>query len=145
MKLHVKSASFSTENSRTLRLSIFFTVFLTIKTLFQKNSITLLQISLKLHEHRGGYWRNKLPSTILKEQFPLPRYTATSKIGKSVISLPWQLQCRCNPDRNKFSSLSHTTVVAIFPNLCLWRYSLCSNLEGINPEKLYRATLTVYI
>ena len=42
----------------------------------------------------------------------------------------------CNPDVNKSSSLSNTTVVAIFPNLCL-----CSNLGGIDPEKLYRATL----
>ena len=31
----------------------FFTVFLTIKTLSQNISITLLQISLKLHEHQG--------------------------------------------------------------------------------------------
>ena len=34
------------------------------------------------------------------------------------------------------SSLSDTTVVAIFPNVCLWRRSLCSNLAGIDPEKL---------
>ena len=32
-------------------------------------------------------------------------------------------------------------MVAIFPKLCLWRRSLCSNLGGIDPEKLYRATL----
>ena len=36
----------------------------------------------------------------------------------------WQLWCHCNPDHDKFSS----TVVAIFPNVCLWRRSLCSNL-----------------
>ena len=37
----------------------------------------------------------------------------------------WQLRCHCNPDQyDKFSS----TVVAIFPNVCLWRRSLCSNL-----------------
>ena len=47
-----------------------------------------------------------------------------------------------HPDHNKFSSLSHTTVVAIFPKLCFWRRSLCSNLGGIDPEKLYRATLS---
>ena len=119
----------------------FFTVFLTIKTLSQNVSITILQISPKLHEHRGGYWRKTLPWTILEEQFPVPRYTAASKIGTSVISLLWQLRCRCNPDGNKFSSLSNTTVVVIFPNLCLWRRSLCSNLGGIDLEKLYRATL----
>ena len=97
----------------------FFTVFLTIKTLSQNISITLLQISLKLHEHRGCYWRKKLPWTILEEQFSVPRYTAASKIGNSMILLLWQLRCRCNPDHNKFSSLSNTTVVAIFQKLCL--------------------------
>ena len=39
----------------------FFTVFPTIKTLSQNISITLLQILRILHEHRGGYWRKKLP------------------------------------------------------------------------------------
>ena len=116
-------------------------MFLAIKTSSQNISITLLQISLKPHEHWGGYWRKKLPWTTLEEQFPVPRYIAVSKIGNSVISLLWQPRCRCNPDHNKFSSLSNTTVVAIFPNLRLWRRSLCSNLGGIDPEKLYRATL----
>ena len=69
------------------------------------------------------------------------RSTAASKIDNSVISLLSQLWCHCNPNHNKFSSLSDTTVVAIFPNLCLWRLSLCSNLGGIDPEKLYPATL----
>ena len=120
----------------------FFTVFLTIKTSSPNISITLLQISLKLHEHnRGSCWRKKLPWTISEEQFSVPRYTAASKIGNSVISLLWQLRCPCNHDHNKFSSLSNTTVVAIFPKLCLLRRSLCSNLGGIDPEKLYRATL----
>ena len=120
----------------------FFTVFLTIKTSSQNISKTLLQISLKLHERRGRYWRKTLPWTILEEQFPVPRNTAASKIGNNVISLLWQLRCYCNPDLNKFSSLSNKTVVAIFPNLCLWQRSLCSNLGGIDPEKLYRATLS---
>ena len=140
MKLHVKSSSFFTDNGQTAILSIF-TVFLAIKTSSQNISITLLQISLKLHEHRGRYWRKKLVWTILEEQFPVPRYTAASRIGNSVISLLWQLRCRCNPDHKKFSSLSNTTVVAIFPKLCLWQRSLCSNLGGIDPEKLYGATL----
>ena len=104
----------------------FFTVFLTTKSLSQNISITLLQISLKLHEHRGCYWRKKLPWMIFEEQFPVPRYTAASKIGNGVISLLWQLRCHCNPDHDKFSSLSNTTVVAIFPNVCLWCRSLCS-------------------
>ena len=121
----------------------FFTVFLTIKTLSQNISITLLQISLKLHEHQGCYWRKKLLWLIFEEQFPVPRNTAASKIGSGVILLLWQLQCHCNSDHNKFSSLSDTTVVADLPNLCLWWRSLCSNYGGIDPEKLYRATFTV--
>ena len=71
----------------------------------------------------------------------MPRNTAGSKIGNGVISLLWQLRCHCYPDHNQFSSLSNTTVVSIFPNPCLWRRSLRSNLGGIDLEKLYRATL----
>ena len=72
----------------------------------------------------------------------MPINTATSEIGNGVISLPWQLRCHCNPDHNKFSSLSNTTVVLIFPNLCLWRRSVRSNVGGIHSKKLYRATLS---
>ena len=75
----------------------------------------------------------------------MPRNHAASKIGNGVISLLWQLRCHCNPDNNNFSSLSNTTVVSIFPNLCLWRRSLRSNVGGIDPEKLYRATLTAWL
>ena len=61
VKLHVKSAL------RFLQITVkhqdcpFFTVFLTIKTSSQNISITLLQISLKLREHRGSYCRKKVP------------------------------------------------------------------------------------
>ena len=120
-------------------------LFQTIKTSSQNISITLLQISLKLHEHRGRYWRKKFPWTIVEEQFPVTRYTDAKKIGNSVISLLRQLRYRCNPDHNKFSSLSNTTVVTIFTNLCLWRRSLYPNLGGIDPEKLYWATLRVNV
>ena len=139
MKLHVKSASFSTDNSRTSRLSIFYRIS-NHKIFIPKFFVTLLQISLKLHKHWGDYSRKKLPWMILEEQFPVPRNNSVSKIGNSFISLLWQLRCHCNPGHNKFSSLSNTTVVAIFPKLCLWRSSLCSNLGGIGLEKLYRAT-----
>ena len=36
-------------------------------------------------------------------------------------------------------------MVVIFPNPCLWRRNLCSNLGGIDPEKLYRATLNLTV
>ena len=81
----------------------------------------------------------------MEEQFPVPRNTAASKIGNGVISLLWQLRCHCNPGHNKFSSLSNTTVVLIFPNLCLWRRSLRSNVGGVDPEKLYRVTLRWFV
>ena len=48
----------------------FFTVFLTIKTLSQNISITLLQISLELHEHWGGYWRKKAPVNDFERRDP---------------------------------------------------------------------------
>ena len=82
----------------------FFTIFLTTKSLSQNFLITLWQILLKLHEHWGDYWRKKLPWMILEEQFPVPRNNSVSKIGNSIISLLWQLQCHCNSDHNKFSS-----------------------------------------
>ena len=64
-----------------------FTAFLTIKTLSQNISITLLQISLKLLEHQGGCCKKSLPRTILEEQFSVSRNTAASKIGSGFISL----------------------------------------------------------
>ena len=48
---------------------------------------------------------------ILEEYFPVPRNTAARKIGNGIISLLWQLRCHSNPDHNKVSSLSNTTVV----------------------------------
>ena len=78
-----------------------FTVFLTIKSSSQNISIIFsLKISLKLHEHQGGYWRKKLKWTILEEKFPLLRNTAASKIGNGIILFPLQLWCHCNPDHN---------------------------------------------
>ena len=82
---------------------------------------------------------------ILEENFPLPRNNAAIKTANSVTLLLGQPQWHCNLNHNKFSSLSDKTVVAIFPNLWLWRHSLCLNLEGIDPEKLYRATLSIQI
>ena len=74
------------------------------------------------------YLDNALTRWLLEEKAPrndfgrtvpsAEKYCAASKIGNGV---------------NKFSSLSNTTVVAIIPNLCLWRRSLCSNLGGIDP------------
>ena len=50
----------------------------------------------------------------------MSRNTAASKIDNGVILLLCQLRCHCNPDLNKFSSLSNTAVVVIFPNLSVY-------------------------
>ena len=121
----------------------FFTVFLTMKNFIPKYLDKALTDFARTS--RGRYWRKKLPWTSLEEQFLVPIFTAASKIGNSVISLLWQLQCCCNSKHKKFSSLSNTTVVAVFTNLCLGWRSLCSNLRGIDPEKLYWATLVYLI
>ena len=43
----------------------------------------------------------------------------------------------------KFHLYPNTTVVSIFPNLCLWRRGLRTNVGGIHSKKLYRATLVI--
>ena len=88
---------FSADNGQTKRLTVFSTVFLIIKTSSQNISITLLKIPLKSHEHRGCYWRKKLPWKILEKRFPVPRNTAAHKIGNGIIPLLWQLRCHWNP------------------------------------------------
>ena len=114
----------------------FFTVLLIIKTPSQNISITLLKFSLKSHEHRGCYWRKKLPWTILEKQFPVPRNAAARKIGNGIIPLLWQLQCLWNPYHNKFSSLSNTTVHTPrnFSKSLFIARSLFSNVGGIDLE-----------
>ena len=114
----------------------FFTLFLTIKTASQNISITFLQISLKLDEHRGRYWRKKPPWTILEEQFPVPRYTAASKMGNRVILLLWQLRCRCNPDHDKFQSLSKGVITWDRAELRPVRFCNFCTRDFIAPRKL---------
>ena len=91
-------------------------------------------------ERRGGYWRKKLPWTIVEEQFPAPRNKAASKIGNGVISLLWQLRCRCNPDHNKFSSLSNTAVVVISKSVN-GDVVYVQTWGALIPKKSHRATL----
>ena len=87
--------------------------------------------------------KKKLSRTILEEELLVPRNTAASRIDNVVITLLWQLRCHCNPDHDKFSSLSNTAVVVIFLHACYWRCSLCPNLGDIDPKKTHRATLIV--
>ena len=67
----------------------------------------------------------------------MPRNIAASKIDNGVISLLWQILCHCIPDHDKFSSLSNKTVVAIFPNVCLWRRSYTQNWEILTLKNCY--------
>ena len=87
-------------------------------------------------------WRKKLPWMIFEEQFPVPKYTAASKIGNSVISLLWQLDAVATLIITNFHLYLIQLWWQFFPKLCLWRPSLFSNLGGIGLEKLYRATLS---
>ena len=59
------SASFSTDTEQ--QGCPVFTVFLTVKTSSQKISITLSDISLKLHEHRDAYWRKTFREQLWKK------------------------------------------------------------------------------
>ena len=70
----------------------------------------------------------------------MPRNVAASKIGNGVISLLWQIPCHCIADHDKFLSLSNKTVVAIFPNVCLWtlwRRSYVQNWELLTLKNCY--------
>ena len=134
VKLLVKSGSFSSDNGQTSRFSFFYRIS-NDKNFIPKYLRNALTDSVLTSRTSRRLLEEKAP----KNDF-IVRNNAASIIGNGVISLLWQLRCHCNPDHNKFSSLSNTTVVAIFPNVCLWRCSLCSNLAGIDPEKLYQAT-----
>ena len=59
-----------------------------------------------------------------------------------VISLLWQLRCHCIPDHDKFSSLPNKTVVAIFPNVCLWWRSCAQNWEVLT---LKTVTVSIHL
>ena len=105
----------------------FLTVFLIIKTSFQNISITLLRFCLNFTNAWRPYWRKNLLWTIL--QGCRAGNHCWSKIGNGGGE-----SFRCYDDSNVIATLMmtnfhlNTTVVAIFPNVCLWRRSLCSDL-----------------
>ena len=78
---------------------------------------------------------------IFEEQLPVQRNTPASKIDKL-----WRYLIA-------ITTLITTLIITnfhlyliqlwwqFFQYFCLWGSSLCSNLGGIDPEKLYRATL----
>ena len=94
-----------------IKIFLFCTVFPTIKTLSQNVSMTLLQIPFLTLT-----WRRLLEEKgpVIDFRRTVSRNIAASIIGNGFISLLWHLRCHCSPDHNKFSSLSNTTVVAVF-------------------------------
>ena len=125
--MHVKSASFSTDNGQTSRFSFFYRIS-NDKNFIPKYLDNALTDSVLTSRTSRRLLEGKAPVIDFRRTVP-----------NGFISLLYQLRCHCNPDHNKFSSLSNTPVVVTFPNVCLWRRSLCSNLAGIDPEKLYGA------
>ena len=91
----------------------FFTAFITIKPSSQNISIVLLQISPKLNERWGGYWRKRLPWMILEEQFPVLRNTAKSKKVKAAF--------RCYDNSNVIATLIITNFHLYLIQLC-WQF-----------------------
>ena len=119
----------------------FFTIFLTIKTSSQNISITLLQISLKLNKHRGGYCS--------RERF----WMNSSQCREIMLQIKQVMQSfRCCDNSDFIATLIiknfHLYLIQLwwqfFQIFCLWRRNLFSNLGGIHPEKLYRATIKDY-
>ena len=69
----------------------------------------------------------------------MPKNIAASDAWRHFAAITTPIGCHCNTDHNKFH-LHLIQLVVICINVCLWRHSLRSNLEGIYSEKLYLAT-----
>ena len=137
MKLHVKRASFSTDWTAKHQDFPFFNLSLTINFFIPKypdnahtDSVLTSRTSRRLLEQKAP-----------ENDFPV-RNNAASIMGNSVISLQRQL-------RYVNATLIMTNFYLYLIHLW-WQFfqlfvygdirSLCSNLAGIDPEKLYRAT-----
>ena len=113
MKLHVKSASFLSDNGQTSSFSFFQLLISNDKNFIPKyldNAPT------------DSVLTSRTSRRLLEEKAPVNDFRRI--VSNGVISLLWQLRCHCNPDHDKFSSLPNTTVVAIFPNVGLERRSV---------------------
>ena len=123
MKLLVKSASFSTDNGQKSRFFCSYRIS-NNKNFIPKYLDNALKVLLKLHEHRGDrIGERKLLWTILWGS--RAGNHCWSKIGN------WRGKSFCCYDNSDVIATLmmtnfhlNTTVVAIFPNVCLWRRSL---------------------
>ena len=134
MKLQVKSASFSTDNGQKSRFSFSYRIS-NNKNFIAKYLDNALKVLLKLHEHRG----NRIGEKRSCERF---------------CKVPVMESFRCYDNSDFIATLVmtnfhlNTTVVAIFPNVCLWRRSLCSDLvltlkKCIDPPSYARTAYVV--
>ena len=137
--MQVKSASFSTDNGQKSRFSFSYRIS-NNKNFILKYLENALKVLLKLHEHRG----DRIGETSSCERFckvPVQR----------IMEL-----FRCYDNSDVIATLMmtnfhlNTTVVALFPNVCLWRRSLCSDLvltlkNRIEPPSFARTAYVVAI
>ena len=102
MKLHVKSASFSTDNGQTSRLSVSDRIF-----------------------NNKNFFQNI--STVLEEKSSCERFCKVPRAENHCWSRIGNGSFRCYDNSDVIAALMmtnchlNTTVVAIFPNVCLWR------------------------
>ena len=146
MKLQVKSASFSTDNGQKSRFSFSYRIS-NNKNFIPKYLDNALKVMLKLHEHRS----NRIGEKSSCERFckvPVQRIIAEVKLVMESF--------RCYDNSDVIATLImpnfhlNTTVVAVFPNVCLWRRSLCSDLvltlkNCIEPPSYARTAYVVAI
>ena len=125
----------------------FLTVFLIIKTSFQNISITPLRFCLNFTNIKATVLEKNAPVNDFV-RFPVPRIIAEVKQVMGSF--------RCYDSSNVIATLMmtnfhlNTTDVAIFPNVCLWRRSLCSDLvltlkNRIEPPSYARTAYVVAI
>ena len=125
----------------------FLTVFLIIKTSFQNISITLLRFCLNFTNIKATILEKNAPVNDFV-RFPVPRIIAEVK------QIMGSFRCYdgCNVIATLMMTNFHlnTTDVTIFPNVCLWRRSLCSDLvltlkNCIEPPSYARTAYVVAI
>ena len=119
----------------------FLTVFLIIKTSLQNISITLLRFCLNF---------TNIEATVLEKKAPVNDFVRFP----SRESLLESFRCYDNSDVIATLVMTNfhlnTTVVSIYPNVCLWRRSLCSDLvltlkNCIEPPSYARTAYVVAI
>ena len=122
--MHVKSASFCTDNGQTSRFSFSYRIS-DNKNFIPKYLDTLLRFCLNFTNIMATVLEKNAPVNDFV-RFPVPRIIAEVKQVMGSF--------HCYDSSNVIATLMmtnfhlNTTDVAIFSNVCLWRRSLCSDL-----------------